>query len=111
MTGTVHAGQTPITAAHVYLFAIGKSGYGGASTSVLDGSVTGYSDANGGYVLTNSVGGFSIASTAVNCGAGSQAYLLISGGSAGAGPNSAIGITRSGRCVSAFSFCDIYLGE
>ena len=112
VNGTVHAGQTPITGAHVYLFAIGTSGYGGASTSVLDGSVTGYSDATGGYALTNSVGGFSIAPTAVNCGAGSEAYLLISGGSAGAGPNSAIGLLAPvGACPLSASSTSTWVNE
>ena len=112
VNGTVHAGQTPITGAHVYLYAIGTSGYGGASTSVLDGSITGYSDAHGGYVVSNSAGGFSIASTAVNCGAGSQAYLLISGGSAGATPNSAIGLMAPvGACPLSASATSVWVNE
>ena len=112
INGTVHAGQTPITGAHVYLFAIGTSGYGGASTSVLNGSITGYSDAHGGYVLSNSAGGFSIAPGAVNCGAGGEAYLLISGGSAGAGPNSAIGLLAPiGACPLAASSTSTWVNE
>ena len=112
VNGTAHAGQTPIVGAHVYLYAIGASGYGGPSTSVLDGSVTGNSDANGAYVLTNSAGGFSIVSGAVNCGAGSEAYLLISGGSTGAGPNSAIGLLAPvGACPLAASATSIWVNE
>ncbi len=112
VTGTAYAGQTPITGAHVYLFAIGTSSYGGASTSVLNGSVTGYSDALGGYVLSSSVGGFSIASSAVNCATGNQVYLLVSGGSAGATPNSAIGLMAPvGACPLAASATSVSVNE
>ena len=112
VTGTARAGQTPIAGAHVYLYAIGTSGYGGPSTSVLDGLLTGYSDARGGYILSDSVGGFSIPSNAVNCGAGNEAYLLISGGSAGAGPNSAIGLVAPvGACPLSASATSIWVNE
>ncbi len=112
VSGTAHAGQPPIVGAPIYLYAIGTSGYGGPSISVLDGSITGSSDAHGGYVLSNSVGGFSIASNAVNCGAGSEAYLLISGGSAGANPNSAIGLMAPvGPCPLSASVTSIWVNE
>ena len=112
VSGTAHAGQTPISGAHVYLYAIGTSSYGGPATSVLDGSITGSSDAYGGYVVSNSVGGFSIASNAVNCGAGNQVYLLISGGSAGANPNSAIGLMAPvGACPLSASATSVWVNE
>lgn len=112
VSGTVHAGLAAITNAHVYLYVIGTTSYGGPSTSVLDGSITGYSDAYGGYVLSNSAGGFSIASNAVNCGAGSQAYLLISGGSAGANSNSAIGLMAPvGACPLSASATSLLVNE
>ncbi len=112
VTGTVHAGQTPIIGGHVYLYAIGTSSYGGPSTSVLDGSITGHSDASGGYILSDSAGGFSIPPSAVNCGAGSQAYLLISGGSAGAGVNPSIGLVAPvGACPLSASATSIWVNE
>ena len=112
VAGTAHAGQSPIAGAHVYLYAIGTSSYGGPSTSVLDGTVTGTSDAQGAYVLSNSTGGFTIAANAVNCGAGSEAYLLISGGSSGAGPNSAIGLMAPvGACPLSASATSIWVNE
>ena len=79
---------------------------------MLDGSVTGYSDAHGGYVLSNSVGGFSIASNTVNCGAGNQVYLVVSGGSAGANPNSAIELMAPvGACPLSASATSVWVNE
>jgi hypothetical protein len=56
--GVVHGGQNPVYQAHVYLYAVGDTGYGGAAVSLLtsgDGS-----DSLGTYVLTGADGSFNI---------------------------------------------------
>jgi len=53
--GMVLGGQQPVTGAMVYLYAAGSTGYGSASTSLLNTSISGVStDGNGiGYVTTD----------------------------------------------------------
>jgi hypothetical protein len=110
LTGLVYSGQQPIVGAHVYLFAAGTTGYGGAgiaasssnmSVSLLSAAETGASDAVGAYVVTGSNGGFSLTGD-FTCASGQQLYLYALGGNAGAGANSAAGLTAVlGSCSSA----------
>jgi streptogramin lyase len=60
--GMVYGGQQPVAGAMVYLYAAGSTGYGSASTSLLNSSAGGVStDGNGnGYVATDSTGSFKI---------------------------------------------------
>jgi hypothetical protein len=62
LQGRAYGGQTPLTGAAIYLYAVGTSGYGGAATSLLNPAIPGVStDAQGlGYVTTDSNGAFSI---------------------------------------------------
>ena len=87
LRGNVHGGQQPVTGAHVYLFAAGNSGYGGASSSLLNSIPTiTATDTTGTYVLTDSTGSFSISGDYA-CTTGEQLYLLATGGNPGLGGN------------------------
>ncbi len=83
LRGRVHGGQQVVEGAHIYLFAASTYGYGYNSISLLNGSVPGvYTDALGGYVLTDQNGNFNL-SGAYSCAAGQQVYLLAQGGNPG----------------------------
>jgi streptogramin lyase len=86
-TGAVMGGTSPVSGAAVSFFAIGTTGYGVAATQL---AITTTSSAG-----TFGIGGFS-------CPAGNpQTYLLATGGNAGAGTNSALGMTAlTGPCSS-----------
>jgi hypothetical protein len=119
LTGSVHGGQQPIVGAHVYLFAAGTTGYGGAgiTASALNASVplltsgSGTTlDSGGGatngdyYVTTDANGGFTITGD-YTCAVGSQVYLYALGGNPGAGVNSAAGLMAVlGNCPAAGNF-------
>ena len=90
ITGKVHGGQSPISGAHVYLYAVNDTGYAGpgipasssnAAISLLDSP---------GYVTTASDGSFSITGEITCAAATPHVYLLAVGGDAGSGNNSAI---------------------
>ena len=85
-SGRVHGGQQPVTGAHVYLFAASTSGYGTASTSLLNTAAAGVStDTSGkGYVTTDSNGFFSISGDYA-CPAGALVYAAAVGGNPGLG--------------------------
>ena len=111
LNGTVHGGQQPIVGAHVHLFAVNTTGYGGpgiaasssnASISLLTtGSGT---DSAGEYVATDGNGNFTITGD-YTCTAGQQVYLYAVGGNPGAGTNSAAGLMAAlGTCPAAKTF-------
>ena len=104
MQGMVHGGQQPVVGAHIYLFAAGTSGYGGASTSLLSANTVG-SDALGSYVLTDANGAFSITGDYA-CTAGTQVYVLATQGNPGYGGNNpALAMmTALGQCPAAGTF-------
>ena len=94
LQGKVHGGQNPITGAKVYLYAMATSGYGEASTSLLNSP---------GYVTTDSNGNFSITSD-YTCTAGQQVYIYANGGNpglAGGTNNTAAGLLAGlGSCTA-----------
>ena len=100
--GVVHGGQSPITGANIYLFAVGASGYGSASTSLLTSATGNPADSNGNYyVQTNDSGGFSITSSYTCPSSTSLIYLLSSGGNSGSGTNTnAYLLALLGNCVA-----------
>jgi streptogramin lyase len=102
LQGSVHGGQQPVYAAHVYLLAASTSGYGSASTSLLtsgDGS-----DSIGTYVLSDTQGHFNITGD-YTCTPGQQVYLYAFGGDPGAGTNLSLGMMAAvGNCPSAGNF-------
>ena len=112
ISGNVHGGLAPVAGAHVYLLAVGTTGYGGPSLSVLNSSVTGQSDATGAYVLTDNVGGYSILSSAIGCTSDQYTYLLATGGNAGTGANSATSmIAAVGPCVLGATPVTVWINE
>lgn len=83
--GGVHGGEQGVVASHVYLFAVGTSGYGSAPTSLLNVLDPGVStDRSGnGYVTTGANGAWSITSDYTCPTPSSQVYLLALGGNPG----------------------------
>lgn len=104
ISGNVHGGQQPVSGAHIYLFAVGTTGYASANTSLLTPGVNGVAaDTMGGYVATTSNGTFTITGdytcpTTVN----TPVYLLSIGGNpgTGAGPNANLAL------LAALGSCD-----
>lgn len=109
--GQVYGGQQPVNLSATYLFAAGTSGYGSASTSLLDSSVPAVCgsggnspciDSNGDYyVLTNGNGHFSFGGL-YTCIPGTQVYMYSVGGNSGGGTNTGIGLMAIlGQCPAA----------
>ena len=95
-SGTVESGSTPISGAHVHLFAANTTGYGQASISLL--SNTGLADAVGPYVATAADGTFTIPA-GLACSTHQQLYLYSTGGTAGGNTNTATGLLAAlGAC-------------
>jgi hypothetical protein len=104
LTGSVHGGQQPVVSAHVYLLAAATSGYGAASTSLLNAGSADGTDSVGSYVLSGAQGQFSITGD-YTCTSGQQVYIYALGGNPGAGTNSASGMMAAvGSCPSAGNF-------
>lgn len=110
-SGTAKSGSGAITGGHVYLYAAGTSGYGTASTSLLNRTVLTNNPTNSGkdgngnyYVTTDSCGNFNITKD-YTCTSGSVVYLYLVGGSYGGVPNSATGLLALlGTCPAAGNF-------
>src|ERR1700683_4086939 len=91
--GLVHGGQSPISGAHLYLFAANTTGYGNTNSSIslLNSNVTsqvpaGGQDGSGNYYVTPpSHGSFSISGDYTCPSKASQLYLYSIGGNAGSG--------------------------
>ena len=95
-SGTVQSGATPLSAAHVHLFAAATTGYGQPSISLLGN--TNPTDAAGPYVLSSATGSFTIPA-GLACTTHQQLYLYATGGTAGAYTNSATGLLAAlGAC-------------
>ena len=104
LTGIVATGTTGIAGAHVYLFAAGTGGYGGASVSLLSATETGTSDAVGTYVLTNSMGNFTMSGDYTCSSSGQQLYIYALGGTAGTYSVSSAGLMAAiGSCPATSS--------
>ncbi len=114
ITGKVHGGQNPISGAHVYLYAVNTTGYGGpgiaasssnASISLLTSSTGNPADGNGNYyVTTASDGGFTITGDYTCPSTASPVYIYAIGGNSGSGANSAAGLLAgisSGNCPAS----------
>jgi streptogramin lyase len=102
--GHVHGGQQPIVGANVYLLAAGTAAYRSLSVSLLDPTATGASDSIGAYVVTDTLGDFTLSGD-YTCTAGQQVYVLVHGGDSGGGTNSAIGLMAVlGDCPALGTF-------
>ena len=88
IAGQAHGGEQAIQGANVYLVYTGNSGYG--TGDVIGGTATTSSDTNG---------SFTIATNSNTCTAPQQAYIVIQGGSTGAGTNA------NNYLVSAIGSC------
>jgi len=121
MTGTVHGGQQPVTGAHVYLFATGTSGYGSASTSLLNIAKPGVTaDPSGnGYVTTDASGSFTVspgASPDYLCPSANQpVYFLALGGNPGLSTTPASSgislIAAPGACGNLTTTTNVVINE
>jgi parallel beta-helix repeat protein len=78
LTGRVHGGQQPVTQANIQLFAVGTTGDGSASTSLMTKAVT--TDSSGSFVLTGAYTCPTPTSTFPG-----EVYLVASGGNPGLG--------------------------
>jgi hypothetical protein len=86
LTGKVYGGQQPVGGALIQLYSVGTTGTGSASAPLLSSTVT-----------TGAQGQFSVPN--FSCASATQVYLTATGGSAGAGTNSAIAMMASlGDC-------------
>src|SRR5664279_429028 len=117
LSGTAKGGQQPLSAARVYLFAAGFTGYASASTSLLNTAIPAVStdSSNNGYVLTDANGGFTITSDWSCVHSTDQVYLLVTGGNPGlvAGTNNAsiVMMDALGTCSTLSSSTVIGINE
>jgi len=119
--GTVHGGQNPIVGAHVYLFAINDTGYGGPgiapstsnqSVSLLHSAANTTQDGSGNYyVTTDQNGAFAITGDYTCPSNYSHIYYYATGGDPGlgSGANSAISLTAP--APSCNSTANTYINE
>jgi NHL repeat len=117
--GSVHGGQNPIVGAHVYLYAINNTGYGGpgitasttnASVSLLRSAANTTEDGSGNYyVTTDQYGNFTITSD-YSCPSNyPHTYFYASGGDPGlgSGVNSAITLTAPAQACNTSASTDV----
>ena len=85
VSGRVYAGSHPVAGARVYLYVAGATGYGSAATSILNIAAKAVStDANGGgYISTDSAGGFNIDGDWSCTNGNDQVYILALAGNPG----------------------------
>jgi streptogramin lyase len=110
--GTVYGGQQPVNLSHVYVYAAGTGGYGGASQSLLtaysSGNFPTTEDANGNYYVTTNARGFFSLTGEYACTAGQDVYIYATGGNTGGGSNSALGLLAVfGTCPAAGTFANV----
>jgi hypothetical protein len=119
LRGSVHGGQNPIVGAHVYLYAINTTGYGGpgiaasstnASVSLLRSGAGTTEDGSGNYyVTTDSNGNFTITGD-YSCPSNyPHTYFYASGGDPGlgSGVNSAITLTAPAQACNTSASTDV----
>lgn len=117
LRGNVHGGNQVLGGSRIYLFAAGKTGYGSASTSLLQASATGVAtDLSGnGYVTADSGGNFTITGDWTCPSASDQVYVLAVGGNPGLAPgtnNTAIALMNAlGMCSSLNSGTSLIINE
>jgi hypothetical protein len=117
LRGSVHGGQNPIVGAHVYLYAVNTSGYGGpgiapnstnASVSLLRNSTGTAQDANGHYyVTTDPYGNFTITGDYSCPSSYAHPYFYAVDGDSGSGANSAIALTAPAQACNTSASTDV----
>lgn len=117
--GSVHGGQNPIVGAHVYLYAINNSSYGGpgiaasssnASISLLQSAANTTQDSNGKYYVTTDPSGNFTITNDYNCPSSyAHTYFYATGGDPGlgSGVNSAITLTAPAEACNTSASTDI----
>ncbi len=119
LRGSVHGGQNPIVGAHVYLYAINNTGYGGpgiaasttnASLSLLRSATGTAQDASGHYyVTTDQYGNFTITGDYSCPSSYAHTYFYASGGDPGlgSGTNSAIVLMAPAQACNTSASTDV----
>jgi hypothetical protein len=117
--GSVHGGQNPIVGAHVYLYAINNTGYGGpgiapnssnVSVSLLRFATGTSQDGNGHYyVTTDQNGNFTITGDYTCPSSYAHPYFYASGGDPGlgSGANSAITLMAPAQACNTTASTDV----
>ncbi len=117
--GAVHGGQNPIAGAHVYLYAINNTGYGGpgiaastanASVSLLGSAANTTQDGSGNYyVTTDRYGNFTITNDYTCPSNYPHLYYYVSGGDPGlgSGVNPAIALVAPAPSCDSSAATDI----
>lgn len=82
LQGRVHGGQSPISGAKIYLYAVGTGGYAGPGISASASNASQSLLNSPGYVTTDGSGNFSISGD-YTCGTNQQVYVFASGGNPG----------------------------
>jgi hypothetical protein len=101
ISGKLLSGTLPVAKAHVYLMAVGETGYGKASVSLLDARSGHALDSEGAYVETAEDGSFTIPGH-YRCDAGTSVYIYTRGGDSGLGHNrAATELAAIGPCPQA----------
>jgi hypothetical protein len=102
VTGDVHGGRQAIGGSNIQMYAVGTSGYGSPSVSVLNAGVTVSTNPDGTFTLTN----------LYTCSAEQRVYLTATQGDAGSGKNPAIALMAAlGRCGDLKSSTFISINE
>jgi hypothetical protein len=102
ITGNIHGGQQAVSGSTVNMYAVGTTGYGAASVSVLNSGVTVTSGGDGTFSLTGKY----------TCTPEQRVYLTATGGNAGSGPNGALALMAAlGRCGDLTSSTFISMNE
>jgi streptogramin lyase len=119
LRGSVHGGQNPITGAHVYLYAVNNTGYGGPgiapsstnlSVSLLRSASNTTKDGSGNYYVTTDQYGNFIINSDYTCPSNyAHTYFYASGGDPGlgSGVNSAITLTAPADACNTSASTDI----
>jgi len=117
--GSVHGGQNPIVGAHVYLYAVNTTGYGGpgiapnntnASVSLLRNATGTTQDLNGHYYVTaDQYGNFTITGDYSCPSSYAHPYFYASGGDPGlgSGANSAITLVAPAQACNTSASTDV----
>ena len=101
ISGKLLSGTLPVAKAHVYLMAVGETGYGKPSVSLLDARSGHALDSEGAYVETAEDGSFTIPGD-YRCDAGTSVYIYTRGGDSGLGHNrAATELAAIGPCPQA----------
>ena len=121
LSGTVHGGQQPVTGGLIQLYAVGSTGDGSTATPLIGATVT-TSDGSGNATNSNAnagnnfnslpAGSFTITGDYTCPSAGTEVYLVGTGGNSGVGTNNNLALMAAlGPCVILTSSTYIVMDE